>query len=113
MIRRPPRSTLFPYTTLFRSPAVGAVFAPDAVADSVGVGTFEYGRVGLLYGLEVVGVEELVGVASDEVRGVVAEQGAAGGRGVGVDTLWRVLRDHVGRVLCQQPVEFRALLRCL
>src|SRR3712207_7028620 len=27
MIRRPPRSTLFPYTTLFRSPAVVAV--PD------------------------------------------------------------------------------------
>src|SRR3712207_8708770 len=25
MIRRPPRSTLFPYTTLFRSPAGGAV----------------------------------------------------------------------------------------
>src|SRR2546427_7303723 len=24
MIRRPPRSTLFPYTTLFRSPAVGS-----------------------------------------------------------------------------------------
>src|SRR3712207_7210463 len=24
MIRRPPRSTLFPYTTLFRSPLVGA-----------------------------------------------------------------------------------------
>src|SRR2546427_9026381 len=24
MIRRPPRSTLFPYTTLFRSPAEGA-----------------------------------------------------------------------------------------
>src|SRR3712207_6854136 len=25
MIRRPPRSTLFPYTTLFRSPQVGLV----------------------------------------------------------------------------------------
>src|SRR2546426_7707602 len=25
MIRRPPRSTLFPYTTLFRSPPVGAL----------------------------------------------------------------------------------------
>src|SRR3712207_7808595 len=25
MIRRPPRSTLFPYTTLFRSMAIGAV----------------------------------------------------------------------------------------
>src|SRR2546430_13373547 len=24
MIRRPPRSTLFPYTTLFRSPLIGA-----------------------------------------------------------------------------------------
>src|SRR5256885_4155540 len=33
MIRRPPRSTLFPYTTLFRSPAVfrlvGLVVHPD------------------------------------------------------------------------------------
>src|SRR2546430_11568936 len=29
MIRRPPRSTLFPYTTLFRSQALG-----DAVADA-------------------------------------------------------------------------------
>src|SRR3989441_8128662 len=26
MIRRPPRSTLFPYTTLFRSPAATALF---------------------------------------------------------------------------------------
>src|SRR2546422_5081366 len=27
MIRRPPRSTLFPYTTLFRSPLVGEIAA--------------------------------------------------------------------------------------
>src|SRR2546430_11640443 len=39
MIRRPPRSTLFPYTTLFRSPVVGQVLVdligdhPDAVLD--------------------------------------------------------------------------------
>src|SRR2546426_7259502 len=32
MIRRPPRSTLFPYTTLFRSP--GSVPFPDRKADS-------------------------------------------------------------------------------
>src|SRR2546427_6896325 len=31
MIRRPPRSTLFPYTTLFRS-RLGLVHAPGAVA---------------------------------------------------------------------------------
>src|SRR5258708_20177092 len=30
MIRRPPRSTLFPYTTLFRSAFVTAVFTPPA-----------------------------------------------------------------------------------
>src|SRR3712207_7190559 len=45
MIRRPPRSTLFPYTTLFRSPAGAArpVLQQDAlglqvVADAVGLG---------------------------------------------------------------------------
>src|SRR3712207_8145263 len=29
MIRRPPRSTLFPYTTLFRSDSVASVTPPD------------------------------------------------------------------------------------
>src|SRR5258707_2885863 len=34
MIRRPPRSTLFPYTTLFRSPDLGRVEArPRRAAD--------------------------------------------------------------------------------
>src|SRR2546428_5038152 len=43
MIRRPPRSTLFPYTTLFRSPqdgdrlaARGIVYAPDFVINAGG-----------------------------------------------------------------------------
>src|SRR2546430_4109567 len=31
MIRRPPRSTLFPYTTLFRSPVDAALAAIDAI----------------------------------------------------------------------------------
>src|SRR5436305_6652193 len=40
MIRRPPRSTLFPYTTLFRSDDVQAILAVDgdgAGADEVAV----------------------------------------------------------------------------
>src|SRR3712207_8686833 len=43
MIRRPPRSTLFPYTTLFRSAhasvreAVGAALAQAGVSSTVGV----------------------------------------------------------------------------
>src|SRR2546422_7208479 len=35
MIRRPPRSTLFPYTTLFRSPRVAAFRVTDLGAWSV------------------------------------------------------------------------------
>src|SRR2546430_9654359 len=33
MIRRPPRSTLFPYTTLFRSPPWKMLVAPDVVVE--------------------------------------------------------------------------------
>src|SRR2546425_7017539 len=36
MIRRPPRSTLFPYTTLFRSGAVGVLAEADRAAGGGG-----------------------------------------------------------------------------
>src|SRR2546421_5971625 len=36
MIRRPPRSTLFPYTTLFRSPDLTANVTVNPVADGNG-----------------------------------------------------------------------------
>src|SRR3989449_7738264 len=39
MIRRPPRSTLFPYTTLFRSPVVKAVARAAARGTSYGAPT--------------------------------------------------------------------------
>src|SRR5256885_13216311 len=38
MIRRPPRSTLFPYTTLFRSTDAGIVRAVDGVSFAVAAG---------------------------------------------------------------------------
>src|SRR2546422_1654382 len=37
MIRRPPRSTLFPYTTLFRSPRGDAVQMTHRIAIALGV----------------------------------------------------------------------------
>src|SRR5688572_32462943 len=43
MIRRPPRSTLFPYTTLFRSAGVGADVALDE-----GVVLLELGHAGTI-----------------------------------------------------------------
>src|SRR5688572_32277318 len=38
MIQRPPRSTLFPYTTLFRSPATSLRYAPGRGAGSFATG---------------------------------------------------------------------------
>src|SRR2546430_4202730 len=40
MIRRPPRSTLFPYTTLFRSPLLSIAGAPPDLAHLPGGCTF-------------------------------------------------------------------------
>src|SRR2546430_12392861 len=60
MIRRPPRSTLFPYTTLFRSPVHGV----EVLAVGVPVG--EVGRV-------VIGAEEAqVAPGRPEGRGAQA-----------------------------------------
>src|SRR3712207_7622206 len=42
MIRRPPRSTLFPYTTLFRSGVAGGVFGVSGVCGVVGGGEPPY-----------------------------------------------------------------------
>src|SRR2546426_2495777 len=44
MIRRPPRSTLFPYTTLFRSHDRGRDLAPDAARAVDAVGPARVGR---------------------------------------------------------------------
>src|SRR5260370_29026702 len=44
MIRRPPRSTLFPYTTLFRSPILESFIYQDAIYKYAGTASVE-GRV--------------------------------------------------------------------
>src|SRR3712207_8640017 len=44
MIRRPPRSTLFPYTTLFRSVGRGRVAGAVGEEDAVGAGVEQVGR---------------------------------------------------------------------
>src|SRR3712207_6940841 len=67
MIRRPPRSTLFPYTTLFRSmfsiyPEMGRVFLSKAFAIIVlgGLGSF----VGAFVGALLLGVAEVLVAAN-------------------------------------------------
>src|SRR5690348_18205278 len=44
MIRRPPRSTLFPYTTLFRSPG-GEIVAAAGDQPGVATGVLELSRI--------------------------------------------------------------------
>src|SRR2546425_3696852 len=60
MIRRPPRSTLFPYTTLFRSQLVGRT--ADIEAALKPHGDVDRGR------LEVVEAPEVVGMGEKPLR---------------------------------------------
>src|SRR2546422_7929247 len=63
MIRRPPRSTLFPYTTLFRSDVHGLGYAPAiSYADFTGLQTLPKVRVGLSASLKREGGEDVVRV---------------------------------------------------
>src|SRR5256886_17461299 len=94
MIRRPPRSTLFPYTTLFRSRARRRFVAhlPDLIGG--GPDERDVRRVHLLGELGVLSEEPVAGVdrigAGDLGRGeetgnvevAVAARGTAGGGGV-------------------------------
>src|SRR3712207_8245072 len=70
MIRRPPRSTLFPYTTLFRSEVVGRVSeADDDELCNVGTEEVEGPRLGVVTdnGHLALGVGYLLG-APGELR---------------------------------------------
>src|SRR5687767_15574275 len=73
MIRRPPRSTLFPYTTLFRSQALALALAPDAVdvfrpAGDIGV-DLRLGELGAQGGNDLVDVALAVAALGREPTG--------------------------------------------
>src|SRR5256885_11222992 len=63
MIRRPPRSTLFPYTTLFRSGCADAVVRPLAEREVAVVGASQVESVGLGEALRIA-----VGAAEENVN---------------------------------------------
>src|SRR3712207_8021059 len=67
MIRRPPRSTLFPYTTLFRSGGLAVLSAAFAVHMAVGVVWPLAIAIGLFWGVVIVNLDRmlLVGMAQD------------------------------------------------
>src|SRR3712207_935970 len=73
MIRRPPRSTLFPYTTLFRSVGVGKTLVSSSIIDKVAADLgrrlyevpvgFKWFVAGLLDGSLAFGGEESAGAS--------------------------------------------------
>src|SRR3712207_7447919 len=101
MIRRPPRSTLFPYTTLFRSRVVAAVrdHALGPADDRVGVGE---GRVQRLQ--DGLGGTGRAGRDADDV--VVAGQGGERPR---VDEDGRS-EEHTSELQSRQYLVCRLLL---
>src|SRR3712207_8337295 len=72
MIRRPPRSTLFPYTTLFRSERPQVRREPDAHRPPAAVGQHLHGGhvklvdVGALFAVDLDADEPLVHLRSEE-----------------------------------------------
>src|SRR3712207_7221433 len=69
MIRRPPRSTLFPYTTLFRSGvAEGLGFGDNTRASLITRGLAETARLGLELGAELTTFAGLAGLDRKSTR---------------------------------------------
>src|SRR3989441_5153638 len=103
MIRRPPRSTLFPYTTLFRSSYAGSVFRQDPVREG------RRPREILQVGGELLG-EAATGADVEVLRLALGLVRASGARE------FQVNLGHVGALapaLARLPPEERAAVRRL
>src|SRR5258707_14743057 len=80
MIRRPPRSTLFPYTTLFRSLMAGRRRAARERGKSDPIDALAVARAALAEGVETLPVAQLEGPAReiklllDHREGLVSER---------------------------------------
>src|SRR3712207_7719012 len=92
MIRRPPRSTLFPYTTLFRS-GEGAGQAAQEVGQGVGQGTQQVGE----------GAGQAVQEAGEGVGEAVSEFGREAGEAVRSE-------EHTSELQSRQYLVCRLLL---
>src|SRR2546422_9104494 len=79
MIRRPPRSTLFPYTTLFRShaPVVTLVDTPGAYP---GIGAEERGQAEAI----AHNLLEMAGLRTPILTAIIGEGGSGGALGDGL-----------------------------
>src|SRR5258708_11469517 len=68
MIRRPPRSTLFPYTTLFRSKSIPKVALALPASGTISQVLMEFQMQDILNGTKNMVVESIEGRISDQLR---------------------------------------------
>src|SRR2546422_3861531 len=81
MIRRPPRSTLFPYTTLFRSPLLREVSIGDSAVPRMELAEWA-ARYGVVAGITTRGHGFSLGLWSEENVGQVMSRWRAVGAAV-------------------------------
>src|SRR3712207_9595813 len=96
MIRRPPRSTLFPYTTLFRSPTPPIVGLPDNYS-SICIIRLTIGRVGATI-RRTMNKDTTVGIKMLPGGAVAARGFVAAGIGCGV----RRSEEHTSELQSRQ-----------
>src|SRR3712207_7008627 len=119
MIRRPPRSTLFPYTTLFRSAADGIElrlpYQSDPVSrDRINRGLMEYIDVHLSHVAQMAweGFLGPLDVAVVEVSGITADGDLVPSSSVGNNKTWldRRSEEHTSELQSRQYLVCRLLL---
>src|SRR2546422_10716059 len=105
MIRRPPRSPLFPYTTLFRSP-MGNAFHAVLTAEIQGSSVFVVGCGPI--GCFAVGIARAAGAAkviASDVNAKRLELARRMGAHVTIDAATDdVVRREIGRASCRERV---------
>src|SRR3712207_1211716 len=106
MIRRPPRSTLFPYTTLFRSLAFGTIAAESQRLINETYSAFVQGFMPTTARPEVDLLEGLTTVISVDQQRMGADPRSTVGTATDAYAMLRILYSRLGKPYIGSPSAF-------
>src|SRR3989441_8946984 len=99
MIRRPPRSTLFPYTTLFRSNNANQAIASDAPSGRIWVAAKpQRAGAGVAVSITDSGPGMTEEIAAHVFEPFFTTKGEGEGTGLGLSICQGILKEHGGRI---------------